>query len=186
MILATDSAFEVNHIPFVIDSDSSGIKRLRAHIPRTNALATLKSESRSCVVVFHGADGYVSPAWYATKKKHGKVVPTWNYAVVHAHGRMKTVDDSAFVKKQIEDLTIQNESKRDNAWKISDAPSDFTARQLSVLVGIEVLTEKIDAKTKASQNQPMENRASILKSLDNEQPGSSFNELMKSALKENG
>ena len=182
LILSTDGSFEVNHIPFVMDSDSSGIRKLRAHVPRTNSLIDLVSESATCVVVFQGAEGYITPSWYATKRKHGKVVPTWNYAVVHVHGSIRAVDDASWVKQQLEDLTNQNEMKRHRKWKISDAPSDFTASQLSVLVGLEVIAEKTEAKTKASQNQPQENQASILDSLTNEQSGSNLNVMMSSVL----
>ncbi len=116
------------------------------------------------------------------KKEHGKVVPTWNYKVVHVHGKLKLKQDQAWVKQQLNDLTNQNESPRPEKWAISDAPNNFMDKQLSVLVGLEVIITRLNSKLKASQNQPAKNRESVLDALEFEQPGSEFHKMMKDAL----
>lgn len=178
LVLHSSGSFEVNHIPFIVDHDGSGITTLRAHIPKANALAELAMKPLDCVVVFQGAQGYVSPSWYATKQRHGKVVPTWNYSVVHVHGEIQTVSESSWVMQQLQELTELNEGKRDKPWQVSDAPGDFTEALVSALVGLQIVVSKVEAKTKASQNQPLENRESVLQSLSHEQPESDFSAMM--------
>ena len=183
LVVFSESGFEINHIPFVLDSEEGVAVRLRAHIPKVNPLFELLSnQSINCVAIFQGPESYVSPSWYATKKEHGKVVPTWNYKVVHVHGNLKLKQDQAWVKQQLNDLTNQNESRRPEKWAISDAPDNFVDKQLSVLVGLEVMIARLDSKLKASQNQPAKNRESVLDALESEQPGSEFHKMMKEAL----
>jgi len=182
LIIGVDSGFEVNHIPFVVDCIDSETPRLRAHIPRANSLSTLLANEQKCVVTFDDANGYISPSWYATKKQHGKVVPTWNYSVVHVHGTIIVKDDGVWVMEQLKALTELNEIKRTQTWAISDAPAEFINQQLKALVGLEVIATKVEAKTKASQNQPTANQASILFALESEQPDSALHALMKSVL----
>lgn len=185
LVLAFDGVFEVNHIPFVVDSDESGITKLRAHIPKSNRLSDMAAGTQGCVVSFQGAQGYISPSWYATKQKHGKVVPTWNYSTVHIHGAITTVNDPAWVMQQLQDLTALNEKNRDNPWQVSDAPKEFTDTQSSALVGLELVASTVEAKTKASQNQPEENRTSVLQSLKTEQPGSDLTAMMHAVNDDN-
>jgi len=179
LVVSSGGVFEVNHLPFVFDSGDKDSLKLRAHIPKASPLlAYLESESTPCVVVFQGANGYISPAWYETKKQHGKAVPTWNYAVAHVHGEISLVRDTAWVVQQLEDLTSSQEDNREEPWHMSDAPQDYIDQQLSFLVGVEIAVTKIEAKTKASQNQPTENRASVLSALQAEQPDSDLTKMM--------
>lgn len=179
LIVVSNGNFEVNHIPLIAHSDDSGIQKLQGHIPRANSLADLVTEPRDCMAIFQGAQGYITPSWYATKPKHGKVVPTWNYSVVHVHGTIQAVNDSFWLLQHLNDLTRLNEKTREKQWQVSDAPKDFTDNLISALVGLEIVTTKIEAKTKASQNQPEENRVSVLQNLDSEQPDSPFSFMMR-------
>jgi len=184
LVVSSDAEFEINHIPFILDSDEIAGVRLRAHIPKASPLTKiLESKKTSCVVIFQGANGYITPSWYSTKKKHGKVVPTWNYAVVHIHGQISLIEEPSWILKQLNDLTDQNEAHRETRWQVSDAPKDYTKKQVSFLLGIEITSTRVEAKTKASQNQPAENRESVLASLSSEQPNSKFTELMDSVNK---
>ena len=184
LILSNKEGFEVNHIPFVLDLLGAEGFKLRAHIPKVNPLIDLfNKDTLSCVVIFQGANGYITPSWYSTKQKHGKVVPTWNYAVVHIHGQISLVQETSWLTQQLKDLTAQNEADREKQWQVSDAPKEYTNKQLSFLLGIEITSTKIEAKTKASQNQPAENRESVLASLNSEQPGSNLNEMMREVNK---
>lgn len=184
LVVGTDDGFEVNHLPFVADIVNSNQVRLRAHIPRANSLGSMLAGGKKCVVTFNGADGYISPSWYATKKEHGKVVPTWNYSVVHVHGDITLVDDLDWVRQQLRALTEQHEAERVEPWALTDAPEDYIDKQLGALVGLQVLASSIEAKTKASQNQPKANQASILQALRSEQPDSDLHKLVAVALAE--
>lgn len=176
---------EANHIPFIhryLESES-GV--LQAHIPRANPLSELLGSGAPCLAMFHGPDGYISPSWYATKKDHGRVVPTWNYSVVHVHGTGAVIDDPDWVLQQINALTELNEAPRPEPWSVTDAPEEFTQGLLKSLVGIEIAIERIEGKTKASQNQPAQNRESVLEALAKEQPDTQLTRLMREVLSAN-
>ncbi len=182
LVVLNNDEFEINHIPFLIDSTDSGATILRAHIPRANSLSSILKNEKSCTVVFQDADGYVSPSWYATKMEHGKVVPTWNYSVVHAHGNIVVRDDPQWVITQLTDLTTRQEANRSKKWAVTDAPADYIRSQVTALVGLEVNVTRLAGKVKASQNQPAKNQATVLSSLKTEQPESRFTAMMESAL----
>lgn len=93
-------------------------------------------ENLEVMAVFQGPQAYVSPSWYPSKQKHGKVVPTWNYAVVHAHGSLRFIRDTDWLMEHLTELTLRNEAHRDIPWTVEDAPTDFIERQLKGLVGI--------------------------------------------------
>ena len=182
LVVTSPEGLVANHIPFVLHGDDLTSATLQAHIPRANPLAELLATAPSCLVIFHGPDGYISPSYYATKPKHGRVVPTWNYAVVHVHGHASLVEDAAWLRNQMEQLTQLQERHRDEPWEISDAPADYTDRLMGALVGVEVMIERVEAKTKASQNQPLENQHSVLRHMDREQANSALTQLMHAVL----
>jgi len=186
LVIHTDEGLIANHIPFVYREGSPGVEPdvLCAHIPRANPLSSVLESARACLVIFNGPDGYVSPSWYATKPEHGKVVPTWNYAVVHVHGEVRTVDDEEWVADQIEQLTAEHEQSRNKPWAVTDAPPEYTQALRKAVVGLEVRIERIEGKIKASQNQPERNRQSVLEALREEQPDTHFSGLMRSVLGE--
>ena len=181
-VINGNDGIEANHIPFVHRSSTNPDGVLWAHIPRANPLSTRVGDETRCLVVFCGPQGYVSPSWYATKNAHGRVVPTWNYAVVHAHGRARLVNDREWIREQLGILTGQMEAQRDDPWSVADAPDDFTRKLIDALVGLEVTVDRLVGKTKASQNQPEENQASVLRALGDEQPESAFSAWMQSVL----
>jgi transcriptional regulator len=109
-------------------------------------------------VIFQGPDAYVSPAWYPTKRASGKVVPTWNYAVVHAHGRVRFIDDRAWLRAFVERLTNRHEAARPEPWQVSDAPADYVEGMLGAIVGLEIRLTRLVGKWKVSQNRPAEDR----------------------------
>lgn len=182
LIVASDAGIEANHIPFVYDGDGDGRGTLRAHIPKANPLTEMLAAETRCLTIFHGPNGYLSPSWYATKKVHGKVVPTWNYAVVHVHGRVQLVEESDWIRNQLHSLTWQSELENPEPWSVADAPIEFIDKLLDSLVGVEISIDRIEGKTKASQNQPAENQQSILAALDRTQADTEFSRLMRAAL----
>ena len=180
IVVLGDAGLDVNHLPVVYDGDNTGKGTLRAHIPRANGLgATLETE-RDCVAIFHGPDGYVSPSWYATKGVDGKVVPTWNYAVVHVHGRVRRIDEPAWIREQLELLTAQSEATNGTQWTLDDAPREYTETLTKALVGVEISIEHLEGKLKASQNQPAENQRSILAAIGGDT--TMFADLMRDTL----
>ena len=144
----------VNHIPFLVDSTRGEYGTLIGHVARANPIWKSLTEERACVVIFQGPQTYITPSWYASKQVHGKVVPTWNYAVVHAHGVPCAIDDRAWLLKHVTELSDLHESERAVPWSVSDAPPDFIDSMLKAIVGIEIPISTLVGKWKTSQNRP--------------------------------
>jgi len=154
-----------NHIPLHFQDDGSPLGCLVGHVARANPLWQNADQATEVLAVFQGPDAYITPSWYATKQETGKVVPTWNYAVVHAHGKLQVHDDPDWVRRQLEAMTAQHEAPRAKPWALDDAPREFTDRILQAIVGIEIPTRRLQGKWKVSQNQPAQNRASVIAGL---------------------
>jgi transcriptional regulator len=134
---------------------------LRVHMARANPQWRELETLDECLVVFQGPDDYVTPSWYATKRETGKVVPTWNYATVHAWGRPRVINDAAWLRRQLDDLTLCREGLRPVPWKVDDAPSDFVVAQMKGIVGVEIPILRIEGKWKMSQNRPEADRIGV-------------------------
>jgi transcriptional regulator len=117
------------------------------------------------LVVFQGPQAYVTPSWYPSKAGHGKAVPTWNYAMVQAHGRLRAIEDPAWLEAFVTRLTGRHEAGRTPPWRVSDAPADFLASMLGGIVGIEIEVTRLEGKFKLSQNRPDEDRAGVVAGL---------------------
>ena len=157
-----------NQLPFLIDADVGPHGRLRAHLARANAHWTeLAAHPQGKVlIVFQGADSYVTPSWYATKQETGKVVPTWNYVMVQVRGTPRVIEDAAWLRQQIGELTSIHESNRDKPWAVTDAPERFVEAQIKGIVGIEIDIAEIHGKWKVSQNRPVADRRGVAEGLD--------------------
>ena len=166
LVTLTDDGLEANHIPLIVDPEPEPYGRLRGHAPRVNPLTRDGHRDIDALAIFHGPEAYITPSWYATKRETGKVVPTWNYAVVHAYGRLELIDDPAWVRDQVETLTDRQEAAFAEPWKVADAPRDFSERMIASLVGLEIVITRLLGKVKASQNQPAANRAGVVAGLD--------------------
>ena len=147
-----------NHLPFEL---VGGL--LHGHVARGNELARL--DGAEVLLVFQGPDGYISPNWYPTKQETHREVPTWNYAVVHVHGRLKVIDDAAWLRRLLETLTDRHEAGQPQPWKITDAQDDHIEKSLRAIVGLEVAVERIEGKFKLNQNHPARNRAGVIAGL---------------------
>ena len=134
-------------VPFLISDDGT---RVRAHLARPNAIWKLAPCDALLVVPI--SDAYISPGWYPSKAEHGKVVPTWNYEVVHMHGRLVAHDDADWTATMVGDLTDLNEAGLPEPWTLHDAPADFIGQLMRGIVGVELEVVRIDAKRKLSQN----------------------------------
>jgi transcriptional regulator len=155
-----------NAIPFLIDPAASKLGTLRAHVARANGQWRDLLHAPEALVVFQGAEHYVSPSWYATKRETGKVVPTWNYVMVQARGAARIIEEDAWLSWQIEELTNGQEARRDKPWAVGDAPPDFIALQRRAIVGIEIEIAEIHGKWKASQNRNAADRAGVVAGLE--------------------
>src|SRR5262245_38379448 len=127
LVMATDEGLSVDHLPFLLDEASGPLGVLRGHVSRANPILKATRVDMDAVAIFHGPDHYITPSWYATKQETGKVVPTWNYVVVHAHGRPRFIDDEEWVRRHVQQLTQRHEDMRDVPWKVSDAPEEYVA-----------------------------------------------------------
>ena len=157
---------DANSVPFFLDADddaSPGV--LRAHVARANAIWKEARDDVDALVVFQGAEGYVSPAWYPSKAEHGKVVPTWNYVMVQARGRLRAIDDRAWLRDFVSRLTDRHEAGRPAPWAASDAPADFLETMLGAIVGIEITLSSLVGKWKVSQNRSAADRAGVVEGL---------------------
>jgi transcriptional regulator len=162
LISAGPSGLMANPLPFLIDADNSEHGTLRMHMARANPQWRELETVEECLVVFQGPQDYVTPSWYATKRETGKVVPTWNYATVHAWGRPLIINDAAWLRRQLDDLTLSREGVRPAPWRVDDAPPDFVAAQIEGIVGVEIPILRIEGKWKMSQNRPEADRAGVL------------------------
>ena len=150
-----------NHIPLHLSPEPAPYGTLLGHVARANSIWKDVGPNQEVLAIFHGPEAYISPTWYATKQETGKVVPTWNYAVVHAYGALRVIDDAAWVRAQLELLTTQSEAAMPTPWAVSDAPPEYIEKLIHAIVGIEIVVTKLFGKWKVSQNQPERNQASV-------------------------
>ena len=156
-------------IPFILYADEGERGTLRAHVARANPLWKTV-EQGACLIVFQGPEEYISPSWYESKRLTHKVVPTWNYATVQVRGSARVVEDSAWLRRQLDDLTASQEGRLPAPWKPADAPADFLAATMKGIVGIEIVIEDIVGKWKVSQNRSEADRQGVVDGLLAQQP----------------
>ncbi len=166
LISAGPQGLLANAIPFLIDPAASRLGTLQAHMARANGQWRDLAQAPHALVVFEGAEHYISPSWYATKQETGKVVPTWNYVMVQARGLARVIEDDAWLARQIEALTQSRESARERPWAVADAPADFIAQQRRAIVGVEIEILDIRGKWKASQNRNAADRTGVVAGLE--------------------
>jgi transcriptional regulator len=159
VVLHTDAGLVANHLPFEMVGDNL----LHGHVARGNELR--QADGAEVLLIFRGPDGYISPNWYPSKHETGREVPTWNYAVVHVHGRLRVVEDAVWLRKLLETLTDRHESGLPAPWKVSDAPEDHIEKSLHGIVGLEIAIDHIEGKFKLSQNHPEANRLGVIHGL---------------------
>lgn len=165
---AGNGELTADHLPLLLAPDGTRTDAvLRGHIARANPLSSATVEQQA-LAIFHGPQAYITPSWYPAKREHGKVVPTWNYQVVHAHCQLRLVDDPAWLKMLVTDLTMRFERDRETPWKVDDAPAGFIDKMCRAIVGIELTIERLEGKHKASQHKPLEERTAIFKGLQKE------------------
>ncbi len=168
LISYASDGISANHVPLVLHQDGSDFGTLRGHIAKANGLANNFDATVELLAVFQGPHHYVTPAWYPSKKQHGKVVPTWNYAVVHAYGTLRVIDDADWLLAQVQSLTNLHEAGRDQQWAVSDAPPDYVEKMLKGITGLEIPISRLQGKWKVSQNKDDADREGVARGLKSE------------------
>ena len=156
-----DGEIIMNHLPFILDGSRGELGTLRCHVARANSVWQRFSRTIASVIAFHGAEAYISPSWYPSKQAHGKVVPTWNYVVVHAHALPLVIEDRAQVLAHLTALTATHEAGQPEPWQPADAPADFIEQMSRQIVLIEMPIAAIFGKWKLSQNRSLPDRQGV-------------------------
>ena len=152
LVTASNGDYHASHLPMVLKREDDGWV-LETHVARANPhWEACRSAPAPSLAIFQGPQAYVSPSWYETKRQHGKVVPTWNYLAVHAHGPVSIVEDPAWLLSHLEELTDLNEHGRDHPWAVTDAPADFIAGLSRAIVGLRLRVARLDGSWKLIQH----------------------------------
>ena len=161
---------EANHIPLDVDRSVGEMGILRGHIAKANPLFSLLEHAQSTYVIFQADQAYISPNWCEGKQEHHRVVPTWNYRVVHVKGAIRKVEDERYLRGILARLTRTHEANQAIPWKMGDAPNHFIANQLEKIVAIEIEIDSIVGKFKVSQNRSAIDAGNVAKALEKENP----------------
>lgn len=160
LVTATAEGLVATPLPLMIEPAEGEHGTLYGHVARANPQWRL-APIGAAMAVFMGPDAYVTPSWYASKREHGKVVPTWNYVAVHAYGPAEFFEDADRLLDVVTRLTRHHEAQRAEAWAVSDAPAPFIASQLKGIVGLRLPITRLEGKRKLSQNRSEADRAGV-------------------------
>jgi transcriptional regulator len=164
LITATPEGINADHIPLLLVESEGSCGLIRGHVARANPLWQNVSDGSDVLAIFQGPNRYISPKWYPSKQEHGRVVPTWNYLVVHGRGSITWHHDLIWLRKLLEALTDVHEDS-ELPWRVSDAPEDFVERMLSAIVGFEIRIADLKGMWKLSQNRSAEDRLGVIAGL---------------------
>jgi len=165
LVTVTADGLTANHIPMLWKERDGTPGVLQGHVARANTLWKMIAPETAVLVIFGGANRYITPSWYPAKQEHGKVVPTWNYSVVHAHGTIRFAEDRDRALLNVRELTDRHEASRSEPWKVSDAPADYIEPMLSRIVTFEIALTRLIGKFKASQHRPEGERNAVTAAL---------------------
>ncbi len=181
LVVMTEGGLNVDHLPFLVDGATGPLGVLRGHVARANPVWRAKLEDPDAVAIFQGPERYITPSWYATKRETGKVVPTWNYVVVHAHGTLRFIEDRVWLRDHVTRLSDHHEAGRETPWKVTDAPEDFVSTLLESIVGVEITILRLTGKWKLGQNRPERDRYGMIEGLrrENDDSADELADLMK-------
>jgi len=152
MVSTTGDGLHASHLPVIVEETNDGSVVLNEHLSRSNPHWRAITEPAETVAIFQGPHSYISPSWYETKAETGKVVPTWGYIAVHAHGSLEVIDDADWVRGHVNALTNLHEANRPGPWAVSDAPDDYITVMLRGIVGVRLTVERMDGNWKLNQH----------------------------------
>jgi transcriptional regulator len=167
LVTLTVDGLIASHVPLLLDAEAGPNGTLVGHLARANPQATAAPIGEA-LVIYTGPDAYITPSWYATKREHGRVVPTWNYVAIHAYGTLEVFDDAERLHALVSRLTDHKETPRAEPWAVTDAPARFIEGQLKGIVGFSLPIARLQGKWKMSQNRPPEDRAGVIAGLEAE------------------
>jgi transcriptional regulator len=165
LVSMTADGMIASHAPLMLDPDPAPYGTLIGHLAKANPHARAAEPGVQTLVIFQGPDGYITPSYYAAKKENGKVVPTWNYAAVHAYGTLEVFDDPVRLLAVVTRLTNLHETPRAQPWAVTDAPDDFVQGMLRGIIGIALPITRLEGKVKMSQNRPAADQAGVIDGL---------------------
>ncbi|HUN45523.1 MAG TPA: FMN-binding negative transcriptional regulator [Stellaceae bacterium] len=166
LVSSTPAGLFASHLPLLIDPEPKPFGTLSGHLARANPHWKEATSGTEALAIFTGPQAYITPAWYVAKQETGKVVPTWNYAAVHAYGTLRFFEDEASLLRLVTRLTETHEAKRAAPWAVSDAPADFVKGMLRAIVGFELTVTRLEGKWKMSQNRPPADIERVVEGLD--------------------
>ena len=159
-----------SHLPTVLkDEDSYGV--IECHLARANPHWKDVASGNEALMIFQGPESYITPNWYPSKAEHGKVVPTWNYAIVHAYGRAEMMENKEWLRRHVGELTAQQEQAQARPWALSDAPQPYVDAMLRGIVGFRFAITRLEGKWKMSQNREAHDRAGVVAGLNTRATG---------------
>ena len=163
LVVAGPDGPQAAHIPMILNRDATGTPTtLEGHVAKNNPVAAVAARSVRALAIFTGADAYVTPSLYLSKREHGKVVPTWNYVAAHVTGAVEAFNDAEALRRQIGLLTDMMEKSAAIPWAVSDAPDDYVARMINGITGLRLSVDSIEGVAKLSQNRPEADRRAVL------------------------
>ena len=166
LVTSHGSGVKADHVPLLLDPEAGHSGILQGHLAAVNPLCRNdEEEGRDVLAIFHGPVAYVSAGSYPSKKEHNKVVPTWNYVVIHARGKLHFRRDPEWKLRHLNELTNQHETDRDDPWTVSQAPDEFVSRQMRAIVGIEIAIDDLTGTVKISQNKSQDDRNGVIADL---------------------
>lgn len=167
LITLSSDGVNANHIPMHVIDTPQPFGALTCHIDKSNRIVDDIHRNGEVLAIFNGPNTYITPSWMPTKKEKGRVVPTWNYAVVHARGNARVIEDKQWLYEQIGAFTNHSETAVHSQWQLSDAPLEFTDKLINGILGLEIIITELTGKWKVSQNEPMVNKRGIVEGLKN-------------------
>ena len=163
LVVASEAGPQAAHIPMILQRDATGkVIGLEGHVARNNPVAAIAAAPARALAIFSGADAYVTPSLYLSKREHGKVVPTWNYLAVHVSGVLETFNNADALRQQVAAITDMMEQPTAVPWKVSDAPDEYIAKMLNAITGVRLSIDAIEGIAKLSQNRTEGDRAGVL------------------------
>ena len=153
------------HLPLLLDETKGEYGTITGHVSRANLQWRESDPNAEALIIFLGLDTYVSPNWYPAKQENGRVVPTWNYAAIHAYGRLTFFEDPEWLRIMVTELTKRHESSFPAPWQVTDAPAVYIDSQLKAIVGFEFRIVRLEGKQKFNQNRAVQDRLGVIEGL---------------------
>lgn len=171
LVTSTSDGLIATPLPLILEATEGPHGTLYGHVSRANAQWRMRATTEA-LAIFTGADAYITPSWYASKREHGKVVPTWNYVAVHAYGPVEFFEDVERLRDAVTRLTNLYEGQRADPWAVTDAPAEYVESQLRGIVGLRIPITRIEGKRKMSQNRSAADRDGVIEGLSASERGS--------------